>query len=184
MLSVIEMVLAIEERHPDNVAPETFHSMPKLIVDRPNNRKRKVPPCGRLINYVEPRSPFQKLIDSRKRELRISGRGLAKEIGVSQATLWIWLHNENGFPHPKAFKPDHLAKLAKVLQLPASDIQQAIDASRMVYSPQEVQMPLETKDAFRRYIEVLQNDRRQVVALSYVINLARTMYNGATGEKV
>lgn len=157
--------------------------MPKLIIDRANRSRRKVPPCGRLIHYVEPRSPFQKLIDARKRELRLSGRGLAKEIGIAQSTLWIWLHNENGFPHPKAFKPTHLAKLAKALGLPASEIQKAIDASRMIYSPQEIPMPLNTKDAFRRFIEVLSNDRRQTVKLSYVLNLARTMYNGATGEK-
>ena len=74
----------------------------RLIVQR--RGRRKIPPCGRLIEYKEPHSPFQKLVDSQRRRYGLSGRELAEKIDVSQSTLWIWLHNVNGFPH-------HLAKL-------------------------------------------------------------------------
>jgi transcriptional regulator with XRE-family HTH domain len=157
--------------------------MPRLITQRPNGRKRKAPPCGRIINYVEPRSPFQKLVDHRRRELALSIRGLAKLIGISQSSLWIWLHSENGFPHPKSFKPEHLAALARELKVPKHEIQTAIDASRHFYTPTETPMPTENKDAFRAFIDILDNDRRQTVKVSYVLNLARSLYNGATGEK-
>ena len=78
----------------------------RLIVQR--RGRRKIPPCGRLIEYKEPHSPFQKLVDSQRRRYGLSGRELAEKIDVSQSTLWIWLHNVNGFPHPKSFKDRHL----------------------------------------------------------------------------
>src|SRR5437016_6925617 len=109
--------------------------MPRLIVNRP--RRRKVPPCGRLIEYVAPHSPFQKLIDSQRRLHGLSGRDLAKKLGVPQSTLWIWLHNTNGFPHPKSFNERHLIKLGKVLKLPQQKIKSALDASRHLFTPTE-----------------------------------------------
>ena len=162
--------------------------MPKLIVDRPNNRPRKVP-CGRVINYREPHSPFQLLIDSRRRELaatnpELSSRGLARAIGVSQSTLWIWLHSENGYPAPKSFKDRHMTALSRVLKIAPADIRKAIDSSRIVYGPKTVPIPIKTKDAFRAFIDILKNDRRENITRKFALNLARNLYNGATGEKV
>src|SRR4051794_26678939 len=105
--------------------------MPQLIVNR--SGRRKVPPCGRLIEYQAPHSPFQKLIDSQRKLHGLSGRDLAEKLGVSQSTLWIWLHNMNGFPHPKSFKERHLIKLSKVLKLPQQKIRSALDASRHLF---------------------------------------------------
>ena len=153
--------------------------MPKLITQR-SGAKRKTPPCGRLINYVEPHSPFQKLVEARRRELGLSGRELAKQLKISQSTFWIWMHSENGFPHPKAFKPQHLAALSARLKIPSTDLQTAIDASRHLYTPRETPVPHEAMDAFRSFIEILDRDPRERVTLSYVRNLARNLYNGAT----
>lgn len=86
-------------------------------------------PDGGLIEYHEPHSPFQKLIDSQRKRYGFSGRELAERIGVSQATLWIWLHNLNGYPHPKSFKELHLQRLSHVLKTPADKIKRALDAS-------------------------------------------------------
>jgi len=163
-------------------------TMPKLLTDRPKAR-RKLPPCGRIINYVEPHSPFQRLIDDRRREMAakdpdLSVRGLARRLGISQSTLWIWLHNENGYPHPKSFKDEHLQALSRVLKLPAEDIRKAIDASRVMYQPKRAVMPVATRDAFKAFIDILSNDRREVLARTFVLNLAKSLYNGATGEKV
>ena len=87
------------------------------------------PPRGRLIEYREAHSPFQKLIDLQRKRYRLSGRQLAERIGVSQSTLWIWLHNLNGYPHPKSFKELHLQRLSRVLKTPANKIKRALDAS-------------------------------------------------------
>jgi len=169
--------------------------MPKLLTDRPKAR-RKLPPCGRIIKYLEPHSPFQRLIDDRRRELAakdpdLSVRGLARRLSaalapqnVSQSTLWIWLHNENGYPHPKSFKDEHLQALSRVLKLPEEDIRKAIDASRVMYQPKRAMMPVATRDAFKAFIDIMSNDRREVLARTFVLNLAKSLYNGATGEKV
>ena len=161
--------------------------MPKLIVQRPKKR-RKAPPCGRIINYVEPRSPFQRLIDGRRREKGISGRELAKLLTaagakVSQSSLWIWLHNENGYPHPKAFKNEHLKALARVLELSEKEITKAIDASRVFYQPKQEPTPAPVMDAFATFIRILENDRRTNVSLGFVVNLAKNLYNGALAHQ-
>lgn len=90
------------------------------------------------------------------------------------------MHSENGYPHPKSFKEKHLKALAAVLHLKAKDIQDAIDVSRHVYSPSEIPMPQENKDAFAALIAILSHERRGTLKTSYVLNLARTLYNGAT----
>ena len=151
--------------------------MPRLITQRKS--RRRVPPCGRLIHYRAPHSPFQKLIDSARHRLRISVRELARRIRVSQSTLWIWLHNENGFPHPKAFKPEHLERLGRALSISKTAMQHAIDSSRHLYTAREKPTPHAALDAFQNFIEIMEHDRRQTVSRSYVVNLAKRLYSGA-----
>lgn len=154
--------------------------MPRLITQR--KKRRRVPPCGRLIHYLPPHSPFQKLIDSVRIRRRISGRALAQRIGVSPSTLWIWLHSENGFPHPKAFNAQHVKKLSHALGLSKKAIERAIDASRHVYTAREKPTPHSSLDALRQFIEILDHDRRQTVSRSYVLNVAKRLYSGAARQ--
>jgi transcriptional regulator with XRE-family HTH domain len=151
--------------------------MPRLIVQR--SGRRKIPPCGRLIEYQAPHSPFQKLIDSQRKRHGFSGRDLAKKIGVSQSTLWIWLHNVNGYPHPKAFKPLHVQRLSRALKIPENKIRSALDASRHLFTPTENPMPHEAFDALARLIEILEHDKRHTISRSYVVNLAKTLHRGS-----
>lgn len=122
-----------------------------------------IPPDDGFIEYHEPHSPFQKLIDSQRKRCGLSGRELAERIGVSQSTLWIWLHNLNGFPHPKSFNSEHVRRLAEVLKISETEIEAALDASRPF-------------DAFGRFIEILENDNRQTVSKPYVLNIAKNLY--------
>jgi transcriptional regulator with XRE-family HTH domain len=151
--------------------------MPRLIVQRKG--RRKVPPCGRLIEYVAPHSPFQKLIDCERKRRGYSGRDLAAKIGVSQSTLWIWLHNINGYPHPKSFKEKHLIKLSKTLDIPQQKIRSALDASRHIFTPAEEPMPHKAFDALGQLIEILQNDKRHTISRTYVLNIAKSLHHGA-----
>lgn len=158
--------------------------MPKLISQRRPGR-RKVPPCGRLMESFDPHSPFQKLVDAARKKQRLSGRELANKIivdgePVAQSTLWIWLHNRNGHPHPKSFDERHLIQLARAIRVPAEKLRRALDASRHLYTERENPMPHELLDSFARFIEILENDRRQNISKSFVLNLAKTLYNGAT----
>lgn len=158
--------------------------MPRLLSQRRPGR-RKTPPCGRAIEYRQPHSPFQKLIDAARVKRRLSGRELASQIKIngvplSQSTLWIWLHNTNGYPHPKSFTEKHLDQLARALRLKPAAIRQALDASRHLYTDRELPMPHGPFDAFGRYIEILENDKRQNISRTYALNLARTLYAGAT----
>jgi transcriptional regulator with XRE-family HTH domain len=155
--------------------------MPRLIIQR--SGRRKIPPCGRLIEYKEPHSPFQKLIDSQRKRYGLSGRDLADKIGVSQSTLWIWLHNLNGYPHPKAFKPQHLQRLSRALKIPESKIRSTLDASRHIFTPRENPTPQEPFDALGSLIEILENDKRHTISRSYVLNLAKNLHRGAAIAK-
>jgi hypothetical protein len=56
-----------------------------------------IPDGDGLTEYREAHA-FQKLVDSQRKRCGLSGRQLAERIGVSQSTLWIWLHNLNGYP--------------------------------------------------------------------------------------
>ncbi len=165
--------------------------MPILLSQRPAKAKRKVPPCGRLITHVAPHSPFQKLIAGRQARKGLSIRGLARlisqDIKTNSSTLYAWLHNENGFPHPKAFKELHIVALAKVLDIPELDIKKALDGSRHLYTRRGNPMPVKSKDAFRTFIEILKNDKnaaKKTIRRSYVLNLAINLYRGATGEDI
>ena len=151
--------------------------MPRLIVQR--SGRRKIPPCGRLVEYKEAHSPFQKLIDSQRRRYGLSGRELAERIGVSQSTLWIWLHNLNGYPRPKSFNHRHLKDLSRVLKVPEPRIKTAIDASRHLFTPTENPTPHEAFDALGRLIEILEHDRRHTISRNYVLKLARNLYRGS-----
>lgn len=151
--------------------------MPRLITQRKS--RPSIPFCGRLIHYRTPHSPFQKLIDSARHRLRISVRELARRIRVSQSTLWIWLHSENGFPHPKAFKPEHIDRLSRALNISKTAIRRAIDASRHLYTARERPTPHPALDVFASFIDILENDRRQSVSRSYIVNLAKKLYSGA-----
>jgi len=154
--------------------------MPRLMTQR--KLPRRVPPCGRLIHYRASHSPFQKLIDSARRRLRISIRELARRIQVSQSTLWIWLHSENGFPHPKAFRPEHIDRLSRTLGTSKTAIRRAIDASRHLYTARQRPTPHPALDAFASFIDILDNDRRQSVSRSYIVNLAKKLYSGASRQ--
>lgn len=140
--------------------------------------KRKLPPGGRIIEYVEPHSPFQKLIETARLRYGFTTRSLGAAIGTSQSNVWIWTHNKNGFPSPKSFKEHHLEALSQVLKIPQEEIRSAIDASRSWYRPGELPPPRPTIDAFKAFIEVLENDKRDRFARSFVINLAKVFYNG------
>jgi len=154
--------------------------MPRLIVNR--SGRRKIPACGRLIEYQAPHSPFQKLIDSERMRHGFSGRDLAKKIGVSQSTLWIWLHNVVGYPHPKAFKPVHVQRLSRTLKIPENKIKFALDASRHLFTPAEDPMPHAVFDALGRLIEILENDKRHTISRTYVLNIAKSLHHGATAK--
>jgi len=151
--------------------------MPRLLGQR--KARRRVPPCGRLIPFFLPHSPFQKLVDVARRRRRISIRELARRIRVSQSTMWIWLHNENGFPHPKAFSSQQVTRLSQVLGLSRTSIARAIDASRHLYTAREKPTPHHALDAFEDFIDILEHDRRQTLSRSYVVNLANKLYRGA-----
>jgi transcriptional regulator with XRE-family HTH domain len=140
---------------------------------------RQMPPCGRLIEYQPPHSPFQKLIDSRRKRCGLSGRDLADRIGVSQSTVWIWLHNINGYPHPKSFKPEHLSRLSEVLKIPEVKLKSALDASRHIFTPTEHPTPHKAFDVFGHFIEILEHDKRRHVSKDYVLNLAKNLHRGA-----
>lgn len=128
--------------------------------------KTRVPRDSDFIEYHEPHSAFQKLIGFARNRCGFSVAELAEKIGVSQATLWIWLHNTKGFPDPKSFNDEHVHRLGKILNIPEARIRDALDASRPF-------------DGFGRFIEILENDPRRIFLKSYILHIAKNLYRGA-----
>ena len=145
--------------------------MPTLLVNRKKSERRKAPPCGRVIHYTTPHSPFQKLLEHARAKNGLSTRELAERINTSQSNYWIWTHSTNGYPSPRSFKEAHLKALSKTLKIPEQEIKDAIDASRSFYSPGELPPPRPSVDALQTLIEVLKNDKRVRLARTYVLNL-------------
>ena len=152
--------------------------MPTLLVNRKKSERRKAPPCGRVIHYTTPHSPFQKLLEHARAKYALSTRELAARINTSQSNYWIWTHSMNGYPSPRSFKDAHLKALSKTLKIPEQEIKDAIDASRSIYSPGEIATPRPSSDALLALIEVLKNDKRVRLNRSYVLNLALNLHAG------
>lgn len=151
--------------------------MPRLITNKAK-KGRKVPPCGRLIEHVEPHSPWQKLIDGKRLQLGFTFGEVAEAIGVHKGTFWAWLHNLNGFPHPKAFNAGHLARLAKKLNLKPVELEEALDASRHLYTARETPRPVDSRDALGLLIQILEGEKRERILTSYILNIARRLHRG------
>ena len=141
--------------------------------------ENNIPRFRRLIEYCKAHSPFQKLIDSQRKRCGLSERELAEKIGVSQSTLWIWLHNVNGFPHSKSFNSEHIRRLGEVLKISEAKIRSALKASRHIFTSTETPMLHKAFDAFGRFIDILEHDRRDTVSRAYMLNLAKNLYHGA-----
>lgn len=132
---------------------------------------------ARSTSFDLPHSPWQKLIDSKRREKRLTYRALGEVLKVNPSVIWQWLHSKNGFPAPYAFTDDHLRLLSEELGIPMPQQKEALDASRRIYTaPDAPAVPMPSQDHFKQFLTVLKNDRRKFVSLSYVINLAETFY--------
>jgi hypothetical protein len=151
----------------------TEYDMPKLLLNRIASKSSA--------KYGPPHSPFQKLIHGALKANGYSETGFAKEkLDVNPGSFWIWLHNKNGFPHPRSCKAHHLEALSEHLHIPLPTIHQALDASRHLFTPRERSLPVETKDGLKMLIDILQNDRRTKLMRSYVLNLARKLMAGGS----
>jgi transcriptional regulator with XRE-family HTH domain len=151
--------------------------MPKLLIHR--KKPNPVPPCGKRIVYQVPHSPFQKLIEAARLAHQMSYRELAEELGVEHSTLWQWLHTQNGVPHARSFKDQHLASLSRALKIPVPQIKEAFDASRHRFTAQEDPAPTSSTDALEGFIEALGNDKRERISKQYALNLAKTFLASA-----
>lgn len=155
--------------------------MPKLIVDR--KQKRKTPPCGRIVEFSAPHSPFQVLIDCSRQEKRISIRELARLVTadgtkLAPSTLYAWLHAKSPAPE-SSLKKEHVESLARHLGLNPNDIFEAHDASLHRFTPKKDPTPMPAFNALEQFIAVLENDKRQRVSLPYVLNLAKRFRDSA-----
>jgi hypothetical protein len=152
--------------------------MPRLISRR--KKPNPVPPCGRRIVYVAPHSPFQKLVESRRATLGLSVRDLAAKVSdltphepeLNAGSLWIWLRNQNGYPHPKSCTRTRLTALARVLRVPVPRLQESLDASRHLFTVRENPVPREAINGLESIVDVLRNDKRKYVWRKRILNIA------------
>jgi len=150
--------------------------MPKLIT-----RKKKVY-AKKRVKFSAPHSPFQKLVDKARLAKKLSIAALAASLKpkVNRGSMWIWLHNENGYPSKNSATPARLESLSKVLGIPLPQLQEALDASRLLYGT-EIPVP-PTQDALGDLIEILEQDRRVTIRKDWVLNLAKRLHQGTAVE--
>lgn len=159
--------------------------MPSLITKR--KKPNPVPPCGRRIVYVNPHSPFQKLVESKRLKLGKSIRELAEEISeatprestLNPGSLWIWLRNTNGYPHPKSATKGRLRALARVLRVPLPLLEEKLDISRHLFTAREHSEPKRSQKAIVQFLEIMRNDKRIYVSKARVVNLAQSLLDSS-----
>jgi hypothetical protein len=159
--------------------------MPRLLTNRKPGPKSS---AKSKATFVTPHSPFQKLVDSHRVEKRLSYAQLAEQVSdktlsLHPGTLWIWLHNRNGHPHPRSCTPEHLRRLSRVLNIPLPRLQEALDASRHLFTKRETPMPTQSIDAWQEFVGWLENDKRTKISRTVVLNMAKRFMAGAVAAK-
>lgn len=150
--------------------------MPRLLINKKVSQKRDKPAKA---TFTDPHSPFQKVVDAARIEKRLSYAQLSTKMAeagsnVHPGSLWIWLHNQNGHPHPRSCTPAHLRALGRVLNIPLPRLQETLDASRHIFTKQEkTPLPTATIDAWEEFVGWLENDQRAKISRTVVLNMAR-----------
>lgn len=149
--------------------------MPRLLINKKVSAKSARP---KKATFTNPHSPFQKLIEAARVQKRLSYAQLAgkmsdRAISVHPGTLWIWIHNLNGHPHPRSCTPEHLRRMARILNIPLPRLKETLDASRHLFSPQENPVPAAAVNAWEEFVGWLENDKRAKVSRTVVLNMAR-----------
>lgn len=161
--------------------------MPKHIPTSPDNEpfSRHTRQNGYTCRYYNPYSPFQRLISKAMHTKGLSFRSLGQKLDVSPSSLWIWLHNENGFPGKRSFFPErHIPLLAKFLNLDQKQIQESLDLSRAFFAEKSMPSPIAITSAFDDLIEILENKPGRSINREWILNLARRLRAGAMSESV
>jgi hypothetical protein len=166
-------LLGVSEQHYVDI------NMPRLLTAP--RRKRATPPCGRIIATAVPHSPFQTLIDAKRIEKGYTFRSLAaamKKAGgkVSHNTLWLWINGPSGYPSTYRFTRAHLAALSSALQIPESEIRQALDNSLHRFTPKQDLPHAPVVDGFSAFISAIANDKRKRLDRMYILNLAKRLH--------
>lgn len=149
--------------------------MPRLLINKKVSRKRDKPTKA---TFENPHSPFQKIVEAARVEKRLSYAQLSEKMAlegcnVHPGSLWIWLHNKNGHPHPRSCTPAHLRALGKVLNVPLPRLQETLDASRHIFTKQETPVPTAAINAWEEFVGWLENDQRPKISRTVVLNMAR-----------
>jgi hypothetical protein len=153
--------------------------MPKLLTAP--KKKSPMPRCGRRIEYNAPTSPWQKLVDGERQKLGLSFADLANAMADgNRGTIWIWVHNKQGYPSPQSFTLARAAALYKTLKIDPKVGATALDASRHLYTAREIPQPFETREAFEQFIETLEAIKPARVLKETILNIARRIHAGLT----
>jgi len=156
-----------------NNTRRNISSMPTL--NKKVRNRNKLPRPNKL---CLPHSPFQKLIDGHRVRYGMSYRELADAIGVSHASLYVWLNNENGYPSVKSMKASHLKGLSTTLKIPLPQIQVALDDSRRIYASATVSHA-PSIDGLADLIGWLEHDTRVMIRRSTLLSVARRLHAGS-----
>lgn len=72
--------------------------------------------------------------------------------------------------------------LSRALKIPENKIRSALDASRRLFTPTEHPMPHQAFDVSVGTLRSLENDKRNTISRTYVLNIAKSLHLGATAK--
>lgn len=132
------------------------------------------PPKKRVIVFVPPHSPFQKMLAAKKIEGNMSYSELAKRIRTPQGTIYRWLHNENGIPDPKSLSPKRIQAIGAFLGVSEQELRKILDESSSLFrSKQSSPPPPDIEiDTFHLLISHLKAYGKKTIPVAKVIQIA------------
>ena len=139
---------------------------------------------GYTYRFYNPRSPFQRLIATAITRKSLSERSAAHKMEIPQSTLWLWLHNEKGYPASgRTFKPEiHIPAMARVLGLKEDEIRVSIDQSRMEFHQSSLPDPAASLNALDDLIAILDEMKSRTINRERILRIAKSLRAGANPE--
>jgi hypothetical protein len=136
-------------------------------------------------NFTGPELPIQQLILKRRTALGYSIRELNRLVNdilpdshrIPLSTMWEWFNRENKHTRPIA---EQTAKaIAATLKVPYKEFAEAWDLSRLHLTENKIPEPQAQKSGLEILIEMLQNDKRQVIKKETILNIALRLHKSS-----
>jgi hypothetical protein len=154
--------------------------MPKLLTKSKNSKTSR--------KRTLPHSPFQMMLVDFMASHDLSNESMAALMSkngakVNKSTIWIWTHSTNGYPNPRYFGEKHIKALAGVMMKKETEIREALDQSRGIYTGVYTPGPAPHHDSLQTLLELFQGKSTTWVRRQTVVNAIKAFMKTSTASK-